>query len=227
MKYCSVHVFAAAHVHVKLQPMWWISRVTVQKSSSFRTTQNRRTSSRENERRCERSRSWVQGDWLRPPLVKPLPAAAPPPLMLSSLKLHLSQKQLVFGALDTVGLCKQEEVSYSFWRRRCQNKHVTYPLLREKSGVFVLRSNALWGLMGAHCAAQEGTYCPWCTLLTSSFLTWRDHLTFRPAPLLRPLLSNWTTGWRFCVCLLCVSCSSWSDLFSKTRLKCAITVKTP
>ena len=118
-------------------------------------TEQKNLFERENERRCERSRSWVQGDWLRPPLVKPLPAAAPPPLMLSSLKLHLSQKQLVFGSLDTVGLCKQKEVSYSFWRRRCQNKHVTYPLLREKSGVFVLRSNALWRLMGAHCAARR------------------------------------------------------------------------
>ena len=137
--------------------VFFFSNYTEQKKNLFERE-------RENERRrCERSRSWVQGDWLRPPLVKPLPAAAPPPLMLSSLKLHLSQKQLVFGALDTVGLCKQKEVSYSFWRRRCQNKHVvTYILLtsREVRCFCFERWNALWRLMGAHCAAARRDLLP-------------------------------------------------------------------
>ena len=73
MKYCSVHVFAAAHVHVKLQLMWWISRVTVQKSSSFRTlhrTEEDRTSSREGARGRDRESKGIDLD---PPWWSPYP----------------------------------------------------------------------------------------------------------------------------------------------------------
>ena len=73
VKYCSVHVFAAAHVHVKLQLMWWISRVTVQKSSSFRTlhrTEEDRTSSREGARGRDRESKGIDLD---PPWWSPYP----------------------------------------------------------------------------------------------------------------------------------------------------------
>ena len=111
-----VHVFAAAHVHVKLQPKWWISRVTVQKSS-FEVR----------EERCERSRSWVQGDWLRPPSVRPLPT--PDVVVFETASLSpLKQLSNFYVVQDTLGLL--------FFN--CSRKQRYKPRKRELSAPFVL-----------------------------------------------------------------------------------------
>ena len=137
------------------------------------------------------------------------------PRKRNRLLLLFSFRQFVKIMPRTLVMISIEHILLTFLVQNAEPKHFQSLWSNNISPILFYNQNVViwWDKVSSyHCLAQcvsEGTYCPWCTLLTSSFLTWRDHLTFRPAPLLRPLLSNWTTGWRFFVVV--------SDLFFKNE----------